>query len=77
MSILTEAVARTHSAGILHSEFWKFIGYATATFVIIRQAFLSPSWSFVFELISYLAIVAASSTALKVLSLLKYRGGNE
>lgn len=73
---MTETVKSAHKEGTVHSEFWKFVGYATATFVVIRQSSQPISWPYVLELVSFLAIVAASSTAIKVLSIMK-RGSSD
>lgn len=65
-----------HKEGTLHSEFWGFVAGVVATYVVIKQADQPTSWPFVFELIAYMAIVAASSTAIKILALMKRGNGD-
>lgn len=63
-----------HRSGTLHSEFWKFIGYASATVVMVKQGIMAQaSWSVVVMFVAYLAIVAGSNVAFKIVSMLEHK----
>ena len=68
---LRNTVATAHASGTFHSEFWGFVAGVVATYVVIRQSSQPASWPFVFELVAYMAIVASSATAIKILALMK------
>ena len=71
LATLRNTVATAHASGTFHSEFWGFVAGVVATYVVIRQASQPISWPFVFELIAYMAIVASSATAIKILAVMK------
>ena len=68
---LRSALANTHADKAVHSEFWKFVGYATATSVMAKQGWMAQAnWPFVTLFVAYLAIIAGSNVAVRILAFL-------
>lgn len=74
LATIKGAISGSHKEGTVHSEFWKFVAYCSATAILLRQGWaFQISWPFVVLFCAYLAIIGGSSLALKIIALISRR----